>query len=89
MSMECIWKYALHDRECMILMPQDARVLTVQMQGETLCLWARVAPQAPQEPRYFVVLPTGLFAEDIAQQAYLGTVQQRGSVWHVFEAPLR
>jgi hypothetical protein len=86
MAIECIWKYLLESHHASIEMPQGARILTVQMQGDTVCLWACVDPNAPQVARRFVALPTGAYAEDISQQSYLGTVQRSGYVWHVFEA---
>ena len=43
--MRAIWKYILDitDTQCLD-MPDGAMTLCVQMQGETLCLWAVVDP---------------------------------------------
>lgn len=84
-----IWKYELDitDRQD-VSMPKGAKVLAVQMQREAVTLWAEVDPQAKREPRHFRIFGTGhpmplqtMGYEDV----YIGTVQERSFVWHVYE----
>jgi len=67
-------------------MPRGAEILTVQMQNDTLMLWAKVASHTPHEPRMIVIIGTG---NPIGGKLgrYIGTVQMtnRQLVWHVFE----
>jgi hypothetical protein len=67
-------------------MPSAARILCVQVQNDTICLWAAVVnPAAPMQARTIQIVGTGnLFENDLT---YLGTVQlERGQfVFHVFE----
>ncbi len=84
-----IWKYPLlvTDRQD-VRMPLNAAILSVQMQGETLCLWALVNPVAPLVLRTFEVFGTGHpIAHSDEIRKYIGTVQSPGRslVWHVFE----
>lgn len=72
-----------------VVMPVGANVLTVKVQGGTLCLWALV-PAArgivPDETRRFLVVGTGQpFPEH--PERYIGTVQLMGGalVLHVFD----
>ena len=40
--MHVIWKYPITNTVQDIEMPRDAKILSVQYQGDTLCLWAMV-----------------------------------------------
>lgn len=84
---QTIWKYELEitDRQT-ILMPAKARILSVQVQHERLCLWALVNPVLTKEERHFEVFGTGHPVPN-RRRAYLGTVQISGGslVFHVFE----
>lgn len=83
-----IWKYPLAvTSENWIEMPWGAEVLTVQRQGEAVCLWAKVDPTADKKKRMFVVLPTGMEYEEFPSR-YIGTFQVHGGalIFHVFEA---
>lgn len=85
-----IWKYELTVAEYQTVeMPVDAEILTVQMQGDVLCLWALVSPDAELAPRSIEVFGTGHPIEYSAgnYRRYIGTVQMHGGslVWHVFE----
>lgn len=82
-----IWKYPLQPSLAQfVMMPEDAELLAVQAQGETLCLWALVSPDAPLEERTIEVLGTG-HQTDEKDRRYIGTAQMHGGklVWHVFE----
>lgn len=83
--MRTIWKFTLQP-ECSIEMPSGAEVLSVREQGETICLWALVDPEATVEMRRFVVLGTGHSVPDQPLR-FLGTAHLAGGafVFHVFE----
>lgn len=83
--MKVIWKYPFKVADALVVrMPKGARILSVQMQGVLPCLWALVDEDAKREGRLFRVFGTGnpFDAED---GAYIGTFQERGLVWHLFE----
>lgn len=66
--------------------PNDARILSVQMQGNGMCVWYTVDPEAPALPvKRLLVVETGgeVPAED--QYTFVATVQDGPFVWHVFE----
>ena len=83
--MRSIWKYPLKVTSAQdIEMPDGARILSVQMQGEQPCLWAEVDPNQVRERRKFFVAATGGPAPERAQ--YLGTFQNGAFVGHVYES---
>lgn len=87
--MKTIWKYVLlkgFDHH-IIIMPKGAQLLTVQMQGSAMCLWALVDPLAPKEPRTIDIIGTGWDAEDFSNRRYICSVQMEAGalVWHIFE----
>ena len=61
----------------------ELRFLTVQMQHGVLVLWALVDPLQPKEQRTINIFGTGGPAPDTG--VYIGTVQDGGMVWHVFQ----
>lgn len=65
-------------------MPENAKILCVQMQDETPTLWAAVIPAAIRERRTIEIFGTG-HPIDEAEREYIGTVQDESYVWHVFE----
>ena len=86
--MNTVWKWALAPGSNELQMPLDSQVLTVQMQGETPCLWALVDDNNDLVWRTFAVYGTGrLVRHDHGK--YIGTFQMNGGalVWHVFEVP--
>ena len=88
--MRTIWKYTLNitDRQT-VSMPVFAEILTVQMQGGSLCLWAIVESDRNLEQREFLIFGTGNpIPEQFCLHQHIGTVQVGGGVlvWHVFEA---
>lgn len=79
-----IWKYPFAIVDAFkIEMPKDARILDVDLQGSTPCLWALVNPNGSTEWRYFRVIATGEPLE--GQINYIGTFQQPPYVWHLAE----
>lgn len=90
--MRTIYKYIIPQSgglQC-IKMRKDAQIISVQMQGGSLCLWAEVMADNPEEDREFQVFGTG---EEIPLNAndegfnfgWQGTVQDGAFVWHVYE----
>lgn len=81
-----IWKYSapINDR-LLLMMPEGAQIVCVQMQGETPCLWALVDCSAQQRQRAFSWRGTGQRFDE--QGEYIGTVQLHSGalVFHLFE----
>lgn len=84
-----IWKFPLEITDSQAVeMPQDARILSVQLQNDTVTLWAVVMPKKRRVNRLIRIAGTGHNIDDVVESmfAYLGTVQDgRGLVWHVFD----
>jgi len=82
-----IWKYPLEVTGMQhVLVQRGARLLSVQVQVTTPCLWALVDPKAPKESRAIITLGTGNPAPNVLG-AFLGTYQMHNGalVFHVFE----
>lgn len=83
-----VWKFPLPIADDVVLeMPVGARVLAVDTQHETICLWALVDPDAETQQRGFCVRGTG-HPFTGSEGEYLGTAMLRDGVlvFHVFEA---
>jgi len=66
-------------------MPVGAGVLTAQLQGGQIVLWALVNPEHSMEERYFYAAHTGEKLENEVI-AYYGTIQDSGGlVCHIVE----
>jgi len=79
----------LADDNNSFVLPKNAEILCVQTQGNFICMWYIFDPYTTEtEVRKFRVCETG---QDIvldnldSNMWYIGTVQQRDLVWHVFE----
>jgi hypothetical protein len=86
--MHSIWKYVVNLGATTVSMPIGAKVLTVAMQYESLCVWALVDPLADREVRRFMVFGTGHPIEvPDTRLIYVGTIQLQGGAFigHVFE----
>lgn len=82
-----IYKYPIDIRdEQLVKMPKDAKILTVQMQGDNPTLWALVDEKAEKEYRKIRIIGTGHPIPDADSLTYIGTIQERMFLWHVFEA---
>lgn len=85
--MRTIWKYEIPLRQDITLeMPQGAKILSVQTQGDQPVLWAEVVNTKPMETRYFVLVGTGKHVPTYASK-FLGTLQFEGGtyVFHLYE----
>lgn len=83
-----IFKYPLHlVSHQVVAMPRGAEILSVQLQYETICLWAVVEPDRVSSARQIVILATGesVDKESFLYLKFIGTVQVDEYVWHVFE----
>jgi hypothetical protein len=82
-----IWKFELQVIDHQIVnMPAFAEILTVQMQHDKVCLWARVNPDADREVRIIEIYGTGhAFASVSRQRRYIATFQMHSGDFHAFE----
>lgn len=91
--MRKIYKYLLehsgsHNTHCIISMPKDSELLTIQLQHGEKQLWALVDPnQKELEDRHFLIFGTGHEIKLLNNIKYIATVQEMGGglVWHIFE----
>lgn len=87
--MKVIYKYELPESQtkCIIEMPEGAKVLTVNLQFNALCIWALVDITKPYETREFYVTGTGHPGDFSNQYKYIDTVQFSGGqyIYHIFE----
>jgi len=82
-----IWKFPLLVTDSHIVkMPSGARILRAAMQGATLCVWALVDPDMPEEPRRVQIYGTGYRMPDDPGR-YIDTfmVDDGRLVFHAFE----
>lgn len=82
-----IFKYELKiTDEQRIDIPEGAKILSVQMQRDTPCLWAMVNTKNKLERRKIAIIGTGnpCWCPD---WDFIGTIQERVFVWHVFAIP--
>lgn len=83
-----IYKYPLNAiTEQNITMPAKSEILTVQVQGDTLCLWALVNPDAELKERTIEIYGTGHLLIDADSLQYISTFMLESDtlVFHVFE----
>lgn len=83
-----IWKFTLALEDYQVIeMPAGAVLLSVQIQHGSICIWARVDPNASKQDKHFWIAGTGHFIPTEALGAtFLGTLQLQGGhfVFHVF-----
>lgn len=84
-----VWKYpfAISD-DVVFQLPRGARLLSIQPQGLTTCLWALVDPEQPDEPRRVRIAGTGHELREAPDTlAHISTFQLYGGelVFHAFE----
>lgn len=81
-----IWKYSLDTTDNQqVMMPLEARLLSVQTQGGSPQLWALVDPKARQVQRRIRIYGTGNPVGEYGK--FVGTYQLAGGslVFHVFD----
>ncbi len=80
-----IWKYQLNIVSLQnINLAADAKILSVAIQNDTLCLWALTNPNVPIAHRTIEIVSTDMEVSPY-QKRFIGTVQMGVLVWHVFE----
>lgn len=82
-----IFKYPLKlvDMQ-LVYMPLGAKILSVDVQNEIICLWAMVDVKGANQSRVFAIYGTGQpITDDVNKLTFIGTVQMGVYVWHVFE----
>lgn len=87
-TMFSIYKYPIPIRDQVgVKMPVGASILSAQMQGGQLCLWALVVPKNPVELKTFRIIGTGhdIDSDELARLKFVGTVQAGALAWHVWQ----
>ena len=80
-----IWKYRLDMMDTQnVLIPKEAELLSAQMQGDDLMLWALVNPDEPKRVRTIEIIGTGNPCANVKRK-HISTAQMGALVWHVFE----
>lgn len=83
-----ILKYTIDDSETTFLMPAGAKIVSVQLQREKICMWAECpySETHPNKIRKFRVFLTGQTIPDLGL-SYVGTVLNRNGdyVQHIYE----
>lgn len=85
--MKSIWKFPFEiTGEQKIFMPRTAKILSVQVQHGTPCIWALVDTDEQKTERTFIVHGTGHPCSCDASE-FIGTFQISGGalVFHLFE----
>jgi len=81
--MKTIWKWTLTQPRTEACLPAGAQPLAVQMQDGWPTVWALVDIEAPAANYMLTLYATGEELPD-GPGRYVGTVQDRGFVWHLF-----
>lgn len=88
MNTKTIYKYplAISDGQA-VLMPVSAEILSVQFQGEDLCIWALVDSSEKKHARIIRIIGKGNPFPIGESLRFIGAVQHYNGrlVWHVFE----
>ena len=83
--MKTIYKYLLEiTDEQTVSMPRYAQVLSAQMQGTQLCIWALVEVGNVNCDRRVRIFGTGNTVKIDSHWKFVDSVQERIFVWHVF-----
>ena len=83
--MKTIYKYSLTPDGTLDL-PRGAEVLTVEAQGLTIQLWAKIDTEAATEPRRFVTFGAGMEIDaHLEPMRFIGTSFLGSLVFHTFE----
>lgn len=85
--MRKIWKFPIALGPVELNLPEDAHMLTVQAQGEQVCLWALCDPTKDLKVRQLVTYGTGHSINIDDGLKYLNTFQlhEGALVFHAFE----
>ena len=89
--MRTVWKFPFQAADHQdIEMPQGAKILHIDVQGDTPCLWALVDPSRPREKRHFRLAGTGHPIEEDTG-IHVGSFMMMGGVlvFHLFDQTVR
>jgi len=82
-----IWKFPLEIKDVQIIrLPINHKILTVQLQNRTPCLWVMVNPEVSMEEIVIEIIGTGNPIEP-GEREYISTFQlfEGELVYHVFK----
>ena len=85
-----IWKFELSGKgNQRIELPEGYKILTLQTQKDTPCMWVLVDPSKAKLPEIFEIYGTGhsIHYDMGIDREYVGTWQELGGslVWHLFK----
>ncbi len=86
--MKTIWKFVIEINDTIeVMMPQDAKILTVQIQHEMATIWVMVNPDKPDVRRVLQIAGTGHDLTERLMGDYIGTFQidSGNFAFHVFD----
>ena len=95
--MKTIWKYEVREYQWhQISMPVGAKVISVHIQNDKVCIWAEVDTEAKgKEGIWIEIIGTGDEVPDVSDSAcvkakwhereFIGTVLNSAFVWHVYQ----
>jgi hypothetical protein len=86
--METIYNYPLViDDHVSVIMPSNAKILCVQVQDGTPCIWALVNTEYTKTARTFAWRGTGHSCTGLSANKYVGTIQlaEGQLVFHLFD----
>jgi hypothetical protein len=83
--MKAIWKYVITYEETSYEMPKGAQILSVQIQGKDICVWALVDTAEKKTIRHIEMWGTGMPFNVDKKYSFIGTVQYGWLIFHVFE----
>ena len=81
--MKTVYKYELRSQDSSISLPEEAEILTVQLQNGIPTLWALVDPENELETRFISIVGTGWEVAETVK--YICTYMDGPFVWHAFE----
>jgi hypothetical protein len=83
--MKTIYKYEIPVGGGEVMIPNNAKILSVGAQGDSLMLWAEVNPDRSEVPRRFEVFGTGHEIREYmgTERQFIGTALMGPYVWHI------
>lgn len=86
--MKTVYKYEMQYGLTVVHLPKAAIPVFFGLQGGTPMLWVETQKgDEDKHPRIFYLFGTGYDIDD--DLSYIGTIQQQGYVWHLYEQVVR
>jgi hypothetical protein len=80
-----IYKYVIFENVSLNI-PSDSKILSFGIQNERAVIWVMVNKSSENVERKFRLYGTGWSIEEPVEELdFIGTVQDKGLVWHLFE----